>query len=69
MRYIQRIRWVGTNVVEIKMTIHNLTNIERRATLQEFPTLYVPYGAHGLQNYNMLLDSDGTQIPIDVSTP
>ncbi|HSW60353.1 MAG TPA: hypothetical protein VLJ60_06105, partial [bacterium] len=37
MRYIQRIRWVGANVVEIKMTIHNLTNIERRATLQEFP--------------------------------
>ena len=66
MRYVQRLRWVGSNIVEIKMTIHNLTNIERRATLQEFPTLYVPYGAHGLQNYNTLLDSSGTAIAIDV---
>jgi len=42
MRYIQKIRWVGSNVVEIKMTIHNLTNIERRATLQEFPNSLCP---------------------------
>ena len=66
MRYIQKLRWIGSNIVEVKMTIHNLTDIERRATLQEFPTLYVPYGAHGLQNYNVLLDSEGTQIAIDV---
>lgn len=66
MRYIQKIRWVGSNVVEIKMTINNLTDIERKPTLQEFPTLYVPYGAHGLQNYNTLLDSTGTQVSIDV---
>ena len=66
MRYIQKIRWVDPNIVEIKMTIHNLTDIERSPTLQEFPTLYVPYGEHGLQNYNVLLDSNGTQIAIDV---
>lgn len=65
MRYIQKIRWVGANIVEIKMTINNLTDIERGSTLQEFPTLYVPYGKHGLQNYNTLLDSNGTQIAID----
>lgn len=66
MRYIQRLRWVGANVVEMKMTIQNLSNIERRASLQEFPTFYAPYGANGQQNYNTLLDSNGNQITIDV---
>ncbi len=66
MRYIQRLRWIGSNVVEMKMTVQNLTAIERGVTLQEFPTYYAPYGAHGLANYNTLLDSDGNQIAIDI---
>jgi hypothetical protein len=63
--YTQRLRFVHTNVVELQMTVDNLSPIDHPVAHQEFPTLYATYGAGGTPNLHVLLDSAGTQIAID----
>ncbi|HSA32491.1 MAG TPA: hypothetical protein P5077_02075 [bacterium] len=66
VRYHQRVRFAHSNIVEMQMTVENLTATAVQATLQEFPTLYAAYGAHGLANLHNILDSNGTQIAVDI---
>ena len=66
VRYYQRLRFVGEHIVEMRMTVENLTATAVQATLQEFPTLYAAYGAYGLANLHDILDSTGTQIAVDI---
>ena len=63
--YKQELRFVDENVVEMSMTIENLSNVDHAPRAQEYPTIYTGYGEHGLQNYNTLIDSTGTIIAID----
>ncbi len=63
--YTQRLRFISTHVVEMQMTVQNLSNIDHPVTHQEFPTLYAAYGKNGTSNLKVLLDSEGNQIPID----
>ncbi len=63
--YTQRLRFVSTHVVEMQMTVENLSDIDHASTLQEFPTLYATFGNAGTSNLNVLLDSNGQQIAID----
>ena len=65
IRYTQELRFVDENVVEMSMTIENLTNVAHAARAQEYPTIYTGYGEHGLQNYNKLIDSNKNEIAID----
>ena len=61
----QRLRFVSTHVVELFYSIQNLANLNHTATVQELPTMYAAYGAHGLGNYNRLMNADKTEIKID----
>ena len=63
--YTQRLRFVATHVVEMKMTVENLSDLDHPATGQEFPTLYAVYGAGGTADLKVLLDSNGQQIIVD----
>ncbi len=64
--YTQRLRFVSTHVVEMKMTVENLSDIDHAPTHQEFPTLYATYGYQNTPNLKVLLDSQGNTIPIDI---
>jgi hypothetical protein len=64
--YTQRLRFVRSHIVEMQMTVENQTSVARAPAGQEFPTLYAVWGDSGTANLRVLLDSTGTQIPIDV---
>jgi hypothetical protein len=64
--YTQRLRFVSTHVAEMQMTVKNLSDLDHPATSQEFPTVYAVFGAAGTANLNVLLDSQGKQVPIDI---
>ena len=66
VRYRQRLRFIHSHIVEIMMEVENLSDTPTGITLQEFPTLYAAYGAHGLPNLHKILDSNGTQIAVDI---
>lgn len=66
VRYTQRLRWVGSHVVEMQMQVDNLAAIDHGATGQEFPTLYASWGQDGTQDLRVILDSAGNQVPIDI---
>lgn len=66
VRYHQRVRFAHSHIVEMQMTVENLTATVVQETLQEFPTLYAAYGGHGLANLHDILDSNGTQIAVDI---
>ena len=64
VRYDQRLRFVEPHVVEMQMTITNLSGLEHAPTNQEFPTLYAAFGKKG-PDLRVLLTSEGTQVAID----
>ena len=64
VRYDQRLRFVQPLVVEMQMTITNLSGLTHAPTNQEFPTLYASFGKKG-PDLRVLLTSDGTPIAID----
>jgi hypothetical protein len=66
VRYTQRLRWVGTHVAELQMRVENLSDLDHAPAYQEFPTVYATWGAGGTQDLRTVLDSGGTQVPIDV---
>ncbi len=66
VRYRQRLRFIHSHIVEMLMEVENLSDTPVQPTLQEFPTLYAAYGAHGLANYHHILDSNGTEIAVDI---
>jgi len=66
VRYRQRLRFVHSHIVEMMMEVDNLSDTSVQPTMQEFPTLYAAYGAHGLANYKHILDSNGTEIAVDI---
>ncbi len=66
VRYRQRLRFVHSHIVEMMMEVENLSDTSVQPTMQEFPTLYAAYGAHGLANYKHILDSNGTEIAVDI---
>ncbi len=65
VRYTQRLRFVAPRIVEMEMTVENLSNIDHAPTTQEFPTLYASYGAGGTPNLHVILNSEGNVIPVD----
>ena len=65
IRYTQRLRFVRTHVVELQMTVDNLSDLEHGVTLQEFPTLYAAWGQGG-PNLHRILDSAGNAVAVDV---
>lgn len=65
VRYIQRLRFVDPHIVEMEMTVENLSAISHGITAQEFPTLYAAYGANGTPDLHVLLNAAGQSIPID----
>ena len=66
VRYTQRLRFVATHVVEMQMTVENLSDLDHPTTGQEFPTLYAVYGNGGTADLKVLLDSNGNQVAIDI---
>ncbi|MBU1897082.1 hypothetical protein KKB55_04855 [Myxococcota bacterium] len=66
VRYQQRLRFVQPEVVELKMQVENLTEMDHPATAQEFPTLYAAWGGHGLTNLRNILTSSGARVSVDV---
>lgn len=62
---IQRLRFVDTLVVELFYTVINIGTQDHTPVVQELPTLYAAYGAHGLGNYNRLLNASKQDITID----
>ena len=64
VRYTQRLRYIHPLLVELSMTVENLSDVAHLATAQEFPTLYAAYGTNG-PDLRVLLDSGGTAIAID----
>ena len=64
VRVIQSMRFIRTHVVEIEYTVINLSDMEHRPTAQEMPTVYTANGRGGPDLWK-LIDSEGTQIPID----
>jgi len=66
VEYTQRLRFVGANVVEVQMKVDNLADVAHAETVHEFPTMYVSFGEDGTQDLNVLIDSNGTQVAIDV---
>ncbi|MBM4354869.1 MAG: hypothetical protein FJ109_13950, partial [Deltaproteobacteria bacterium] len=64
--YTQRLRFISTHVVEMQMTVENLSDLDHPAMGQEFPTVYAVYGAGGTADLKVLLDSNGNQVAIDV---
>ena len=65
VRLTQRLRFVNTHVVELFYSLTNLADMSHTKTSQELPTMYAAYGAHGLGNYNRLMNADKTEIKID----
>lgn len=63
--YTQRLRFIHTHLVEMSMHVQNLSDMNHEPTGQEFPTVYATYGKNGTANLNVLLNSEGEQIPID----
>jgi hypothetical protein len=64
VRLTQTMRFITPRIVELRYTIENLTDVERRPTHQEMPTMYTANG-HGGPDLWRLMDPNGTQIPID----
>lgn len=66
VRYTQTLRFVATHIVEMSMRVDNLSNVERKVTLQEFPTLYAVWGSGKTANLRRIMDSAGNDIPVDI---
>ena len=64
VRYTQRLRFVDTHVVEIQMSITNLSDLAHAPTQQEFPTLYASFGKVG-PDLRVVMDSHKNVIPVD----
>lgn len=60
----QRLRFVSERVVELDYVVQNMSNLDHRATGQEFPTVYTANGQVGPDLWR-LFDSNGTEISID----
>lgn len=65
VQYNQRLRFVGSHVVEMQMEVINLSDMSHAVTLQEFPTLYATWGDGNTPDLRVLMDSEGNQIAID----
>ncbi|RJO68784.1 MAG: hypothetical protein C4523_06910 [Myxococcales bacterium] len=65
VQYNQRLRFVGSHVVEVQMEVINLSEVSHAVTLQEFPTLYATWGDGNTPDLRVIMDSEGNQIPID----
>ena len=61
----QRLRFVHSHIVELRLEAQNLTDMAHAPTLQEFPTLYATFGHAGTPDLHRLFDSTGREIPID----
>ncbi|MDP6945733.1 MAG: Ig-like domain-containing protein, partial [Myxococcota bacterium] len=63
--YTQSLRWVSDHVIEMTMSVRNLSDMDHPETHQEFPTLYATYGSGGTPNLNVILSSTGVPIAVD----
>ena len=65
VRYWQALRFVHTNIVELRMEVENLGDLDHPPANQEFPTLYTSFGHGGTPDLFRLFDSNRQEIAID----
>ena len=62
VRMTQRIRFINSLTAEIYYRVDNIGDLDHRANVQEFPTLYSAYGGHGLDDYGTLMTANNTKV-------
>ncbi len=62
VRMTQRIRFINALTAEIYYRVDNIGELDHRANVQEFPTLYSAYGGHGLDDYGTLMTANNKKV-------
>jgi hypothetical protein len=65
VRYTQSLRFLEPLVVELQMTVENLSDLAHAPTAQEFPTLYASFG-NGGPDLRVIVDSTGAEVLVDI---
>ncbi len=68
VRLTQRIRFINALTAEIYYKVDNIGELDHRANVQEFPTLYSAYGGHGLGDYGTLMTANNTLVKPESNT-
>ena len=63
--YTQSLRWVSDHVVEMTMSVQNLSALDHPVTLQEFPTLYATFGHQNTPDLHVIMNALGEEISVD----